>query len=450
MEQIMAMRTRVEFELTYPNAAGIDIGSASHWVAVPSDRDDEPVREFKSFTGELIALADWLKACGVDTVAMESTGVYWIPLFELLEARGFTVFLVNARHVKNVSGRKSDVLDCQWLQQLMSFGLLAGAFRPSGEICALRAVVRQRAMLIDYQASHIQHMQKALTQMNLQLSNVISDVVGATGQAILRAIVAGERDPVKLATHRDPRIKASEGDIAASLHGNWREEHLFALTQALELYDAYQARIEACDGQLERMLARLERHAGAPEKTARRRGRGKNAPRFDLRRALYKLSGVDLTAIDGIDVMTAMTVLAEIGPDLARFKSAKHFCSWLGLAPGTKISGGKRLSGKTKRCANRASRALKLAAANLRTSRSALGAYYRRLCSRMDKPKAITAAAHKLARIIYALLTQGQTYVDLGQDYYEQRYQQRVLGNLKRKAQRLGFQLQPLPESETA
>jgi len=449
MEEVVATRKRVEFELAHPNAAGIDVGSASHWVAVPVDRDDEPVREFKSFTADLNALADWLQACGVDTVAMESTGVYWIPLFELLELRGFTVYLVNARHVKNVSGRKSDVLDCQWLQQLMSFGLLSGAFRPKDEICALRAVVRQRDMLLDYQASHIQHMQKALTQMNVQLGNVISDVAGATGQAIIRAIVKGERDPQKLAALRDCRIKATEEEIAKSLHGNWREEHLFSLGQALGLFDAYQAKIEECDGQLEKMFQRLERHQGELAKS-RRRSRARNAPRFDIRAAMFKLCGVDLTTINGIDVNTALQVIAEIGPDLSRFKSTKHFCSWLGLCPGTKISGGKVLSGKTKRIANRVSRALKLAASNLRASQSALGAYYRRLCGRMDRSKAIAAAAHKLARIIFALLTKGSTYVDQGQDAYEKRYKERVLCNLKRKAAQFGFELQPSAQAKMA
>lgn len=449
MEEAVAVRKRVEFVLAHPNAAGIDVGSASHWVAVPADRDEQPVREFKSFTGDLLALADWLQACGVDTVAMESTGVYWIPLYELLEARGLTVFLVNARHVKNVSGRKSDVLDCQWLQQLMSFGLLSGAFRPTDEICALRAVVRLREMLLEYQASHIQHMQKALTQMNLQLGNVISDVAGVTGLAIIRAILDGERDPMKLAALRDCRIKASEEEIAKSLHGNWREEHLFALGQAVALYDAYQARLGDCDDQLAAMLSRLERHSGAPGK-GRRRCRAKNAPAFDIRTALFKLCGADLTAVDGIDVSTALKVLSEIGPDLSRFASAKHFCSWLGLCPGTKISGGKVLSGKTKRSANRVARALKLAAAALRTSKSALGAYYRRMCARMGKSKAVTAAAHKLARIIFALLTKGQAYVDEGQDYFEERYRERVLHHLKRKAQQMGFELQPVAPPQTA
>lgn len=442
----MASRKRVEFELAHPNAAGIDIGAAGHFVAVPPDRDDEPVREFPSFTADLHRLADWLTTCGVDTVAMESTGVYWIPLFELLESRGFTVYLVNARHVKNVSGRKSDVLDCQWLQQLMSFGLLAGAFRPRGDFCALRAVGRQREMLLDYQSRHVQHMQKALTQMNIQLAQVISDVAGETGQKIIRAMLAGERDGQVLAKLRHGRIRASEEDIAKALQGNWREEHLFALKQAVALYDAYAEQLAACDRQLETMLMALACHEGQPGPPKRRRGKAKNAPRFDLRTHLFQLCGVDLTGIDGIDVTTAFKVLAEVGADLSRFKSAKHFASWLGLCPGTKISGGKILSGASKRTANRAAQALKLAAANLRTSQSALGAYYRRLCARMDKPRAITACAHKLARLIYSLLTKGEEYVDQGQAQYEERYRERVIRTLTRNAHKLGFQLVPVLE----
>jgi transposase len=449
MGEVVAVRKRVQFTLTHPNAAGIDVGSASHFVAVPPDRDESPVREFKSFTADLHALAEWLKACDVDTVAMESTGVYWIPLFELLESRGFTVFLVNARHVKNVNGRKSDVLDCQWLQQLMSFGLLRGAFRPRDEICALRSMVRQRDMLLQYQANHIQHMHKALIQMNIKLANVISDISGVTGQTIIRAIVQGERDPMKLASLRNRQVKASEEDIAKSLEGNWREEHLFALQQAVALYDAYQAQLELCDQRLQTMFVRLERHSGVPGK-AKNRGRSKNAPSFDIRKALFKSCGVDLTHINGIQEATALTILSEIGWDMSRFKSAKHFCSWLGLCPGTKISGGKVLSSATKRTANRVAQALKLAAAGLRTSQSALGAYYRRLCSRMDKARAITAAAHKLARIVFAMLTKGTAFVDQGQDYFEERYKQRVLFHLKRRAQQMGFALQPVPQAPTA
>ena len=441
----MAQRTRLKLDLANPNAAGIDVGSASHFVAVPPDRDDEPVREFKSFTEELERLADWLIACGIDTVAMESTGVYWVPLFELLESRGLSVYLVNARHVKNVSGRKSDVLDCQWLQQLMSYGLLSGAFRPKEEICALRSIRRQRGMLLCYQGQHVQHMQKALAQMNLQLANVISDVVGETGQKILRAIIAGERDPLKLAELKHARIRASKQQIAMSLHGNWREEHLFELTQAVELFDAYSQALQRCDIKLEGMLKRLSRNQDqAPASKRRRYSKVKNAPKFDVRTYLFGICGVDLTAIDGIDTTTALKVIAEIGPDLSRFKSAKHFASWLGLCPGTKISGGKLLSGTTKRIANRVAQALKMAASSLRASQSALGAYFRRLCARLDKGKAVTAVAHKLARLIYAMLTKGAAYVDQGQDYYEERYRQRLLFHLKKKAAALGLELVPV------
>ncbi len=442
----MAQRKRpsrqAAITLTHPNAAGIDIGSAAHFVAVPPDRDDEPVREFPSFTAELHRLADWLDACNVDTVAMESTGVYWIPLFELLESRGFTVLLANARSVKNVSGRKSDVLDCQWLQQLMSYGLLGGAFRPTEQVCVLRALTRQRAMLLRSQARHVQHMQKALTQMNIQLANVISDVVGETGQRILRAIVAGERDGLALARLKNARIHASEQEIAASLQGSWRAEHLFALKQALDAFDFCAQQLSECDAQIEAQLQNLHICEDEPAK-GKKRTRARNAPRFDLRTQLFRMCGVDLTRIDGVDVTTALAVISEVGVDMSRFKSDKHFASWMGLCPGTRITGGKVISGKTKRCANRAAQALRLAAAALRTSQSALGAYYRRLCARMDKPKAVTAAAHKLARLIYAMLTKGQEYTDAGQDYFEERYRQRVLHNLAQRAKAMGMQLTP-------
>lgn len=434
-------KSRPALTLTHPNAAGIDIGSASHYVAVPPDRDDEPVREFASFTADLHALADWLMACGVDTVAMESTGVYWIPLYELLDARGFTVLLVNARHVKNVSGRKSDVLDCQWLQQLMSYGLLRGAFRPADGVCALRALARQREMLLRCQARHVQHMQKALAQMNIQLANVIADVVGETGQRILRAIVAGERDPMVLAAMKNRRIRASTDEIAKSLHGNWRAEHLFALKQAVALFDFYGTQLVDCDREIEQQLHSLQAHPGQPE--GKKKGATRNAPKFDLRTHLFQMCGVDLTRIDGINVTTALAVISEIGTDMPRFATVKHFTSWLGLCPGTKITGGKVMSGKTTRCANRAAQALRLAAAALRTSQSALGAYFRRMCARMDKPKAVTAAAHKLARLIYTMLTRGEEYTDQGQDYFEERYRQRVLHHLTKRAEKLGMILTP-------
>jgi transposase len=452
MEQAMAQRnrslsltsgkSRQALTLTHPNAAGIDIGSASHYVAVPPDRDDEPVREFASFTPDLHRLADWLEACGIDTVAMESTGVYWIALFEVLDARGITVLLVNARHVKNVSGRKSDVLDCQWLQQLMSYGLLRGAFRPADAVCVLRSYSRQREMLLRSQARHVQHMQKALVQMNIQLGNVISDVAGVSGQRILRAIVAGARDGQELAAMCDTRIQASADEIAKSLQGNWREEHVFALKQALALFDFYATQLAECDAAIENQMIALAVHADTPL-PGKKRSRARNDPRFDVRERLFQMCGVDLTRIDGISITTALVVLSEIGVDMTRFVTVKHFTSWLGLCPGTRITGGKLLSGKTKRSANRTAQALRLAAAALRTSKSALGAYFRRLCSRMDKPKAITAAAHKLARLIYTLLTKGQEYTDQGQDYFEERYRQRVLHNLTQRAAKMGMRVVP-------
>lgn len=319
------------------------------------------------------------------------------------------MYLVNARHVKNVSGRKSDVLDCQWLQQLMSFGLLSGAFRPKDEICALRAISRQRDMLIRYQARHVQHMQKALAQMNVQLANVISDIVGETGQKIIRAIIDGERDGHILANLKSNRIRASKDEIEKSLVGNWREEHLFALKQAMSLYDAYSERLNECDRQLETMLAALQMHK-VEISQKKRRSNVKNSPKFDLRAHLIGMCGVDLTRIDGIEVTTAMKVLSEVGTDMSRFKSAKQFASWLGLCPGTKISGEKVLSGASKRTANRAAQALRMAAVSLKSSQSALGAYYRRICGRLDKAKAITATAHKLARLIYTMLTKGTEY----------------------------------------
>ncbi len=325
------------------NAAAIDIGATSHFVAVPPGRDTISVREFATFTPDLHHLADWLEQCGVDTVVMESTGVFWIPVFELLEQRGFAVLLVDARKVKHVSGRKSDVLDCQWLQQLHTFGLLQGAFRPTDEIVVLRSYLRQRAMLIRGAATHIQHMQKALQQMNLLLHHVVSDITGLTGMTIIRAILAGERDPQVLAQHRDPRCKNSAEVIAKSLVGNYREEHLFALAQAVALYDTYQAQLAACDACIEQYLARLERVTDEvpPAPLKRRQPPKHNQPRFDARTYLYQITGVDLTTIDGIEAGGALALIAEIGTDMGRWKSVNHFVSWLGLCPGTKISGGK-------------------------------------------------------------------------------------------------------------
>jgi transposase len=425
------------------NAAAIDIGATAHFVAVPEGRDSVSVRQFATFTADLHCLADWLTACGVDTVVMESTGVFWISVFEILEARGFEVLLVDARHVKNVSGRKSDVLDCQWLQQLHTYGLLSGAFRPTDQIVVLRSYLRQRTMLIQYAAAHIQHMQKALQQMNLLLHHVVSDITGATGLAIIRAILAGERDPQVLAQYRDPRCKSSEAVIAKSLEGNYRAEHLFALAQAVALYDAYQAQIAACDQRIEQYLASVEHvTAESPPPTKQRKPRG-NQLHFDARTHVYQMTGVDLTRIDGIEATTALTLIAEIGTDMSRWKTANHFVSWLGLCPGTKVSGGRRLSSTTKPTANRAAAALRMAASTLYHSQSALGAYYRRMAARLGKPQAVTATAHKLARLIYSMLRYGTEYVDVGQDYYERQYKERAVRNLEHRAKALGFALVP-------
>jgi len=410
-------------------AAGIDIGSRSHFVAVPEGIDDKPVREFSTFTGDLEKLAEWLISCSVTTVAMESTGVYWIPVFEILESRGLEVKLVNARHVKNVPGRKSDVLDCQWLQQLHTYGLLLGAFRPADQVVTLRAYVRQRSTLVRSAASYIQRMQKALIQMNLQLHNVVTDITGATGMRIIKAILNGERNPDTLASMRDARCKNSTAIIARSLKGNYRPEHLFSLQQAVELYEIYQTKIADCD---QHILDQLKTFDDSIDN---------DVPPVSVGDALIRMSGVDLTGINGIDTNTALKILAETGTDMSRWKSSKHFASWLGLSPGAKISGGKILNSATKPVANKAAAAFRMAAFTLFNSKSALGAYLRRQRARMGAPKAITATAHKLARLVYAMLSNGSAYVDAGQEYYEERYRSRVIQNLKRKAQELGFEL---------
>ena len=426
------------------NAAAIDIGSTSHFVAVPEGRDTVSVREFATFTAELHRLADWLAQCGVDTVVMESTGVFWIPVFELLEQRGFTVLLVNARHVKNVTGRKSDVLDCQWLQQLHTYGLLNGAFRPEDQIVVLRSYLRQRAMLVQYASAHIQHMQKALQQMNVLLHQVVADITGVTGLKIIHAILEGERDPQRLAMLRDYRCKHSVAVIAQSLAGNYRPEHLFALQQAVTLYETYQAQIVACDQQIEQYLATFPPVTLEPPPTpAKPRQRTGNPFHFDVHTQVYRLTGVDLTRIDGIDAATALTLVSEIGTDLGRWPTVKHFSSWLGLCPGTKKSGGKVLSSKTQPSANWAAAALRLAATSLYRSRSALGAYLRRMSAKLGKAQAVTATAHKLARLVYSLLKHGGEYADAGQDYYERQYRERVVQNLTRRAKELGFVLVP-------
>lgn len=433
-------RRQQRLEIVHRNCAGIDLGSKSHYVAVDPSSADQPVRCFGSFTDELEAMAQWLKACGVTVVAMEATGVYWIPVFELLDRAGFEVHLVNPRAVKQVGGRKSDVLDCQWLWQLMSYGLLKGAFRPADRICELRAVVRQRARLTRDAARSVQHMQKALTQMNVQIDQVLSDITGKTGMLILRAIVAGERDPSVLARHRDRRVKADEATIARSLHGNWRREHVFALAQALARYDFFQQQIQACDAFVLEALEGLAQDVERPDVPIA----GRTKAEREMAIAVRAMMGVDLTAIPTIGLGTALVLASEIGPDLSRFPSCDHFCSWLTVAPGTRISGGKPLPGRSPRILNVAGQALRLAASTARHSDSFIGAAHRARLARMDTAKAIKATAHQLARLIYAMLTQGQEYVERGIEDFESRSQERQLRNLQRQARRHGLNLVPL------
>jgi len=426
------------------NAAGLDIGDNEIYVSVPKGRDKGSVRVFKTFTIDLYALADWLQACRVDTVAMESTGVYWIPVYEILEARGFEVYLVNARHIKNVPGRKTDILDCQWIQQLHTYGLLRASFRPPDEIRALRALARHRERLIQSCAREIQHMQKAMQQMNVKLTNVISDITGVTGMLIIRDIVAGERDPKVLAHHRNPRCAKSEAEIAKSLQGHYKAEHVFALQQALEAYDFYQRQIKACDVKIEQCYQDLvsDDHADEPPLLAvKRNTHSKNAPNFDLRRYLYRWAGVDLVVIDGLNALTVHQVLTETGVDMSPWRTEKHFCSWLSICPHNDKTGGKVIKSRTKKTQNRAAAALRIAAQSLSRSKSALGAYYRRMRAKLGGPEAVTATAHKLARIIYAMLKNQTEYFDPGESHYQEQTRQRAIKRLKRKAKDLGYQL---------
>jgi transposase len=439
-------RRRRELPVTNPGAAGIDVGADAHWVCVPADRDAQPVRRFGTCTADLEAIADWLQASAVTTVALESTGVYWIPLYELLEARGLVVLLVDARQVARAPGRpKSDAKDCQWIQRLHSYGLLSAAFRPAEQVVVLRAYLRQRDMLVTYAGQHIQHMQKALEQLNVKLTEVVSDITGVTGMAIIKAILHGQRDPSQLAKLRDPRCKESEATIARALQGSWRPEHLFALQQALALYEFYHRQIGECDQAIEAHLRTFKDQSAGQTLPyrPRRRKREANEPRFDARTRLYCLCGVDLTAIEGIEETTALVLLSEIGTDMSRWPSRKQFCSWLGLCPQHKISGGKILSRRVRRGSSRAKRTLRLAARSLHHSKSALGAFFRRIKSQHGSAAAITATAHKLARLVYALLKHGTDYVAQEMEQYEAKYRERKLRAIARQAQQLGFDLVP-------
>ena len=435
--------------ILHERAAGIDIGSRFHVVAVAPGLTDQPVQTFQAFTADLQRMADWLVNVGIKTVAMESTGVYWVPAFEILESRGLEVILANAREARAVPGRKSDVNDAQWLQQLHACGLLRASFRPGRDIAALRAYLRQRERLLDYCAAHIQHMQKALTLMNLQLHHVVSDITGATGMKIIRAIVGGQRDPQVLAMMRDVRCKAGIETVCAALVGNYQPEHVFALTQALALYDFYQARIGECDKQIENALAMLNADKPSPDMPlpkARHRTKQPNEVRFDVRSALYKLTGTDLTQIHAIGPYVALRLIAECGTDLSRWPTAKHFTSWLTLSPGCKISGGKVLSAHTRKTTNRVTAHLRLAAVTIGRTNTALGAFYRRLSARIGKAKAVTATARKIAVLFYNAMRFGMDYQDPGAEHYEAQYRERVIRNLHRRAAEFGYNLQQQAE----
>jgi transposase len=428
------------------NAAGLDIGANEIYAAVPVDRDPQPVQCFGTFTGDLNALSTWLGKCGIETVAMEATGVYWIPAFQILEATGFEVCLVNPRYFQNVPGRRTDVSDCQWLQRLHSAGLLRGSFRPAQEVCVLRSLTRHRDNLIRQASTHILHMQKALDQMNVQLHHVLSDITGLSGMAIIGAILEGERDPSVLARLRDGRVKASEETIVQALTGDYRPEHLFTLKQSLASYRHYQKLMSACDREIEQQLKRFETRVDektkplAPPKV-RRKKLFSNEPNFDLRAHLYRIFGVDLTTVPGISALTAHAILSEIGPDLSKFQSASAFASWLGVCPHNDISGGKILSTKTRHVNNRATLAFRMAANALFRSQSPLGDFFRRMRAKLGAPKAITAAAHKLARIVFHLLSTRQAYDETILGKNERQYRARAEARLRAQAKALGYKV---------
>ena len=452
-------RRTAQPETVHPEAAGLDVGATAIYAAVRADRATPAIRNFPTFTGDLHALADWLKECQVTTVAMESTGVYWIPVFQILEARGFEVVLVNARLVRSVPGRKSDVADCEWLRHLHSVGLLRGSFRPPDEVCALRTLLRHRDTLVKSSSRSVLHMQKSYDQMNIHLHHAISDLTGVTGMAITDAILGGERDPARLAALAHRRIKASRDTLIKALQGDWRPEHLFTLEQARETYAHYQQLIDTCDEQIKTVICALETVPKTPPDAASAGGdstdettsegeapRSPSTPeteRFVLSRHLTRLFGTDLTLIPGIGESTALTLFAEIGADLSRFPDAAHFASWLNLCPLNKITGGKIISSKTGPGSNRAAQALRMATQALYRSHSSLGDYFRRKRARLGTPQAITATAHKMARIIYHLITHHVAYDDSVLDTHQRQDRKRRERNLRNQARALGFDLVP-------
>lgn len=428
------------------HAGGIDVGDSEIYVAVPEDGDEESVRSFGTFTDDLHDLGRWLKAKNVDTVAMESTGVYWVPLYEVLDTMGIDIFLVDARKVKNVSGRKTDVQDCQWLQQLHTYGLLSRSFVPNKEIRRLRDLLRHRDTLIRYRSSHIQHMQKSLQEMNIKLTNVISDITGTTGMQIIRAIVEGERNPRELAKYRDYRCQKSEEEIAKSLNGHFKDEQLFVLSQSLELYDFYTTKMIAVDKKVESQYIKFAKKVDIKEKPLKKllrgqRARHKNVPDYDLRSYLYKITGVDLTQVPGLNVLNIQEIISEIGVDMSKWPTMRHFTSWLGVAPNNKITGGKKISSHTKKTSNRANKAFRLAALNTEKTNGALGKFYRKMKLKAGAPQAITATAHKLARIVYVMISKQVEYSEQELERHDKMNKEKIIRSLKRKAANMGFDL---------
>jgi transposase len=433
------------------SAAGIDVGAREMYVAVPPDRDEQPVRVFQTFTEDLEKLADWLVQCGVTTVAMESTGVYWIPLFEILERRKLRPRLVDARHMKNVPGRRTDWQECQWLQYLHAVGLLRPAFRPEAEVCALRALVRHRTELIQMASQHVLHMQKALTQMNIQLHHVISDLTGLTGMAIVNAIVEGQRNASELAKLRDPRIKADAETIRKSLVGNWREEHLFTLKQSRDLYTTYQQQIAACDREIEKLFQQTIPRVDPDDRPLPPNNKPtthdkKPESTFNLRTEAYKLFGVDLTQIPGL-ARNVLDLYSEIGRDMSRWTTAAHFTSWLTLCPDNDVSGGRVLWRGTRRQKNRAAQLFRMAAYGLHRSQSLLGSYLRRMKAKLGPQAAITATARKIAVIFYAMVKKQVEYDETQWARLDSQREIRIQNKLRRQAQRMGFQLIPIEKS---
>lgn len=430
-----------------PNAAGVDIGAVEIVVCVAGDENTQIVKAFGNYTVDLQAIGKWLKGHGVKTVAMESTGVYWIPLFEELERQGFECLLISSRSLRRVPGRKSDVIDAQWIQTLHSYGLLGSSFRPQGELVMMRTLLRHRAQLLEHRAPHILHMQKALLQMNVQLSQVLSDVTGETGQAIIRAIVDGERDPHKLAAMRDRNCKKSEEEIGKALTGTWREEHLFILKQSLELYDFYTQQVEACDEEIERVyaLTRPDWEMGElkPLSAQKRQSHSKNGPenKEEIRKHLKRISGVDISVVKGIGVSLAQTVIMECGTDMTKFPTEKHYCSWLGLAPKHEISGAKVLKNKTLKTKNRAGQAFRMAAQSVKKSDCVFGALYRRLKARLGPAQATVATAHAIARVVYRMLKYKVEYETISVEEYQKKYEEQQIKYMKKKAAKLGYQL---------